>query len=124
MDEPTMKSARIDRILAGEEEIVPSSGFVSAVMERVEREAAAPAPLAFPWKRAVPGIALACGVFGWGGVEFVRAAIPAVRHTSFAMPHLDVSASSALGQVAWVTFAIALSLGSWALSRIVSRWSD
>jgi predicted benzoate:H+ symporter BenE len=46
----------IDRILAGEEEILPSSGFAVYVMDAVRREAAAPPPIAFPWKRALPGL--------------------------------------------------------------------
>ena len=46
----------IDRILSREDEILPSSGFAVSVMEAVRREAAAPAPIAFPWKRALPGM--------------------------------------------------------------------
>ena len=43
-----------DRIMS-EEEILPSSGFAASVMEAVRREAAAPPPIPFPWKRALPG---------------------------------------------------------------------
>ena len=46
----------IDRILSREDEILPSSGFAAAVMDAVRREAAAPPPIPFPWKRAVPGL--------------------------------------------------------------------
>lgn len=49
----------IDRILSGEEELVPSAGFAASVMEAVRREAAAPAPIPFPWKRALPVLVLA-----------------------------------------------------------------
>ena len=48
----------IDRVLSDEPGIVPSSGFVSAVMDAVTTEATAPA-LPFPWRRAWP---LAAGV--------------------------------------------------------------
>ena len=48
-----MKPEDLDRVLSTEGEIVPSSGFVDAVMEAVTAEATAP-PLAFPWKRAWP----------------------------------------------------------------------
>jgi hypothetical protein len=41
---------------AGQDQILPSSGFADAVMTAVRAEAAAPAPIPFPWKRAVPGI--------------------------------------------------------------------
>jgi hypothetical protein len=46
----------IDRVLAREEEILPSSGFAVSVMDAVRREAAAPPPIPFPWKRALPGL--------------------------------------------------------------------
>ncbi len=51
-----MRDAELDAILSKEQEIVPSSGFVGAVMEAVQREAAEPAPIPFPWKRALPGM--------------------------------------------------------------------
>ena len=49
----------LDRILSGEQEIMPSSGFVAEVMAAVQREAVAPPAIPFPWKRALPGIAAA-----------------------------------------------------------------
>ena len=48
-----MKPEELDRVLSEEADIVPSSGFVDAVMEAVTVEATAP-PLTFPWKRAWP----------------------------------------------------------------------
>ena len=42
-----------DRVLTSEADIVPSSGFVSSVMDAVTAEATAP-PLSFPWQRAWP----------------------------------------------------------------------
>jgi len=59
--------SKTESILASEEPIVPSSGFLAAVMERVIEESAMPAPIPFPWKRAVPGFVLIAGVFAWGG---------------------------------------------------------
>ena len=47
-----------DRIMS-EEEILPSSGFTASVMEAVRREATAPPPIPFPWKRALPGVVFA-----------------------------------------------------------------
>jgi hypothetical protein len=52
-----MQNEEFDRILSGEAELVPSSGFASAVMHAVREEASAPPPIPFPWKRALPGIA-------------------------------------------------------------------
>jgi len=51
----------MNRILSREDEILPSSGFAVSVMDAVRREAAAPPPIPFPWKRALPGL-VAAGV--------------------------------------------------------------
>ena len=59
----------IDRILAGEDEILPSSGFAGAVMEALRREAATPPPIPFPWRRAWPVAAAA--VIALAGATFV-----------------------------------------------------
>lgn len=61
----------IDRVLANEVEITPSSGFLSSVMEAVEREAIAPPPVEFPLFRVLPGflaamVALAVAI--WNGI--------------------------------------------------------
>jgi hypothetical protein len=41
----------------------PSSGFASSVMDALQAEADAPAPIQFPWRRVVPGIiAIACAM--------------------------------------------------------------
>jgi hypothetical protein len=49
----------LDRILAEETVIRPSSGFRARVMDAVRTELAAPAPIDFPWRRFLPGIVLA-----------------------------------------------------------------
>ena len=56
----------LDRILSKEEEILPSSGFATAVMDAVQREASTPPPIPFPWKRALPGLAVAAFALVWG----------------------------------------------------------
>jgi len=48
-----MNQEELERALANESDIVPSSGFVASVMDAVVAEATAP-PLPFPWKRAWP----------------------------------------------------------------------
>ena len=52
----------LDRVLTGDDGIVPSSGFASSVMEAVRRNTDAPRPIPFPWKRALPGfiVCLTC----------------------------------------------------------------
>ena len=52
-----MPNEEFERILSSEANLVPSSGFASAVMDAVRQEASAPPPIPFPWKRALPGIA-------------------------------------------------------------------
>jgi hypothetical protein len=112
-----MELSRTDEILASEEAIVPSSGFLAAVMERVQEEARTPAPIPFPWKRAVPGFVLAAVVFGWSGVELVRMGFPAMNRISFTAPHLPVAMELPLDQAGWVALALGVSLASWLLAR-------
>jgi hypothetical protein len=114
----------IDRILATEEEIVPSSGFAAAAMERVREEAAMPAPIPFPWMRAIPGMLLAAGVLGWGAWEAVRAAMPEARQVLLSPPVLSPAVGRGLEDAGWVALALAVSFCSWALSvRLVRRSS-
>jgi hypothetical protein len=54
-----IREEEIDRILSREDEILPSSGFAVSVMDAVRREASAPPPIPFPWKRALPGLVVA-----------------------------------------------------------------
>jgi hypothetical protein len=52
-----MTDAQLDTALGAEHDsILPSSGFADAVMFAVQADAAAPAPIPFPWKRAIPGL--------------------------------------------------------------------
>jgi hypothetical protein len=115
--EAKMTNEKIDGILAGEEELIPSSGFFSSVMQRIEDEAAAPPPIPFPWKRAVPGMALAAGVFGWGAVELVRMGVPAASHFSLPAIHATAAFTRPVEQAGWVALALAISVASWLLSK-------
>lgn len=118
-----MTDKRIDEILGAEEGLVPSSGFLASVMERVREEAAAPPPIPFPWKRAVPGFVVAAGVFGWAAVEFARQMGPAMTALKAApVPvHLAASAVQGLEQAGWVVAAMAVSMFSWMLARRMAR---
>ena len=51
----------IDRVLASDDSIVPSSGFAASVMEAVRRDADVPPPIPFPWKRVLPGLVYCLG---------------------------------------------------------------
>ena len=114
-----MNRSKIDEILATEEELVPSSGFLAGVMDRVREEARMPAPIPFPWKRALPGFVLAAGVFGWAGVELVPLAVPAIKEHLMAPPHLPTALVLPMEQAGWVALALGASLASWLLARML-----
>jgi hypothetical protein len=111
---------KLDNILAGEQELIPSSGFLASVMERVTEEAAVPPPIPFPWKRFIPGMVLALGVLCWGGFELVRYIISGAPFTSLrhlAVPaHIPVQSDQAM----WTAVAFGVSLASWLLARRIA----
>jgi hypothetical protein len=117
----------INQILATEEELLPSSGFASAVMERVRQEAALPEPIPFPWIKAIPVLLLAGGGIVWSVVEMVRLGGPGLRLTGLSQsaqswltnPLANLSAAQArpVEQAGWVALALGTSLVSWLLSR-------
>jgi hypothetical protein len=79
----------INRILSREEEILPSSGFTASVMDAVRREAAVPSPIAFPWKRALPGLiigGLAVALVLVTGVVALARVARTSPATQFSMP--------------------------------------
>jgi hypothetical protein len=119
--ESMKKTSNLDRILDAERELAPSSGFVSAVMERVREEAAAPKPIPFPWKRVMPGAVVALGGVAWIGVELVRqgmrAGVPDLHVLSVLPSHVSLHMSGTIEDAAWVAAALGVSLLSWLLAR-------
>jgi hypothetical protein len=113
----SMEPTEIDRILATEEALIPSSGFLASVMEQVQEEAATPAPIPFPWRLAVPAMVLAVGVLGWGAFELGRAALPAMHEISMTAPHLSGPLVRPLEEAGWVALALAVSLAASLFSR-------
>ena len=111
---------RMDEILGTEVELIPSSGFVSGVMERLREQAAAPPPIPFPWKRAVPGFVVVASVFGWSAVEFARLIGSAVATLKLPPVHVLVAFVRPLAQAGWVVAALAVSFASWMLTRRVA----
>jgi hypothetical protein len=63
------------RILSNEDEVIPSSGFASSVMDAVRAEAAQPAPIPFPWKWALPGFAVCVGLIVYSVIRLVEIGI-------------------------------------------------
>lgn len=112
-----MNPSRIETILATEEDLIPSSGFLVTVMENVHEEARLPQPVPFPWKRAIPGILLAGGAFAWSAVVLFRYGLPAVSGVSLIQPQHFAALERPLEQTGWVALALGVSLLSWLLSR-------
>jgi hypothetical protein len=75
---------KLDRILVQGEALAPSSGFAASVMDAIQEETIAPAPIPFPWKLAVPGIA-----------AFLAAIVIAIRFTVSAAHNLGAGADGA-----------------------------
>jgi hypothetical protein len=101
--------------------ILPSSGFAARVIAAVHTEADAPAPIPFPWKRAVPGFiaALAAIVLLFATLpSAVESAIVSARQTSIPL-HSQIAATllGHHGSAAWIAASLALSLGCLLFSR-------
>ncbi len=60
-----MKPEELDRILSGDDDIVPASGLVASVMDLVRAEASAPPPIPFPWARLAWGLAAVLALAAW-----------------------------------------------------------
>jgi len=111
-----MKDNELDRILSKEPEIVPSSGFVAAVMDTVRREAATPPPIAFPWRYALPGL-VAAGVMVvsiviLGFTQLVRMGPAASTSTTFASTLASILQAANMAGAGWIAVALLLSLAS------------
>ncbi len=118
-----MRQDDLEHILAGEDEIQPTSGFTASVMEAVRQEAATPPPIPFPWRRAVPGI---------------MAAVVVLLSTILALVHFSGTAETAIDSATmltavkrqveiamhfgagWIVLALLLSLASVAVSMRLS----
>jgi len=105
-----------DRIMS-EEEILPSSGFAASVMEAVRREAAAPPPIPFPWKRALPGAVFAAATLI---AILVVCTIKLFDSGSLAQP-VSVSTWQLLLQVhfQWVLLGLAVVLAGWKMPSLL-----
>ena len=111
----------LDRILADEEELLPTSGFLAAVMERVEAEAAAPAPIPFPRKRMLAACVLALVVFAWAGYALFHLAMTALPDSSPSTVQLPMEWMHLQNQAGWVGMALGTSWLSWLLAKRLTR---
>lgn len=119
---------KIDRILSSNEEILPSAGFTASVMDAVRREASAPAPIPFPWKRAWPVMVLAALTVVFVPIAVVTAIVymasapgsTAPVNTSFVWAQLPVWMSNPAA--GWATGSLLLTLIAVKFSmRLASR---
>ncbi len=117
-----MIETQIDQILATEEALAPSSGFLASVMERVQEEASAPPPIPFPWARVLPGILLTAGVLAWGTFELVSLGPPGLGLATLSSltltpQRLSPAVAASVESAGWVALALGAPLVSWLLSR-------
>jgi hypothetical protein len=114
---PELTVAQLDAAFSSDQDgILPSSGFADAVMTAVVREAAAPAPIPFPWKRALPLLvavvgALALVITACVAILHAKTASaasfgPALAHWQFSLaPILRNTAGS---DTLWVLFSLTI----------------
>jgi hypothetical protein len=98
----------IDRALAADEAVVPTSGLATTVMARIRQQAAAPPPIPFPWLHALPGI-----------VALVLVAVAALHRPVFAADSGLTFLLSSLHQP--LVLAADVAMGSIGLGLVVMR---
>ena len=116
-----MRDDELDRIFMPEkDDILPSSGFVASVMEAVRSEAATPPPIPFPWKRALPMLAVDVLMLVWLVVVGITQPVPATEASSLAVI-LPPTLVPVLQAGAWIVLTLLLTLATVMLSmRLVS----
>jgi hypothetical protein len=122
LGERLMGEDEIDRILSRDDEILTSSGFTASVMDAVRREATAPPPIPFPWKRALPVLALGVLMLGLilvgGVVAMVRLGKPMTPELPVAMPSVMPSllGGGVQSAIIWIVAALLVAFVSVKLS--------
>ncbi len=113
----------MNRILSQDHEILPSVGFAASVMDAVRREAAAPAPIPFPWKRALPGVVVSSLALGWILLAWIVHTARSI--TASAVPQFSVSWPSVASSLfhgnmpsaaGWIVLGLVIALVSTKLS--------
>ena len=116
-----MNNDDIQRILADEDKITPSTGFPVSVMAAVQREATAPQPLDFPWFHALPGFLATVAAFGvalWQGIGALRD--PAIVAALDEQLHQFTTFAVDIG-LQWILLAVAITIISLMLSSTLGR---
>ncbi len=115
-----MTNDDLDRILSSrDDDILPSSGVAASVMETIRSDAATPAPIPFPWKHALPGLAAA----GVSAVCLLSFALDQLLQSSFASPFASLPAwwFPVIEAVGWSLLALTLCL---ILVTLSTRWAS
>ncbi len=118
-----MEDPEIDRILAiqfsAHDEILPSSGFTASVMDAVRGEASVTAPIPFPWRWALPGIAVAalvlCTVMAMGVsaiLQISRGTLSARAETISPAPLWPAWQGMSGSPVTWTVLSLMIALVS------------
>jgi hypothetical protein len=102
-----MKDEEIERVLGGEEDVLPSSGFHASVMEAIHREVTVP-PIPFPWHRALPAFAAAALAVLVSTVLLLRSGVASFDALLAAERNFGA---------AWLALAALVTTGSLLLSR-------
>lgn len=114
-----MTNDDLDRILSSKsDDIAPSSCLIASVMDAIHSEAAAPPPIPFPWKRALPGLAAA----GVALVCLLTLVFRQVLNGAFPLPqvaYVPIWKSPLVEAAGWSFLALALSL---ILVKLSTRW--
>jgi hypothetical protein len=109
----------LDQALSSEDTIIPSSGFAATVMDGVRREALIPPPIPFPWRRALPGLALCAGVF-------VTLFMGNSSRPGYGLAPGWTLEAAKITEAGWIALALLASLVSVTLSmqlyRMTGRW--
>jgi hypothetical protein len=62
LENPLLDHLLAHHLNSPSEQLTPSSGFVLSVMDAIHAEAVQPPPIAFPWRRVLPGAIAALGI--------------------------------------------------------------
>jgi hypothetical protein len=111
----------LDRVLAAEEELVPSSGFAAAVMARVRQESVMPEPIAFPWKRVLPAAIVVAIGFAWCVGQLMRMGIATAAVPMLIRLQPALFVNPRVESVVWAAAALALSAVPWLIARRLVR---
>ena len=111
----------IDRLLAHKEEILPSSGFALSVMEAVRQEATWPPLLAFPWRRALPGLVALLAAFAVAIWNVAQALSDPRAISAFEEQIRAFTTYASSEEILWIAVAMVLTVLSTGLPLLLMR---